>query len=310
MTDGLPMLATPTTASSGRKAIDFQTLMRSGEWVGDVKMDGVRAMAQWDGQRVRLINRNGVNVGNRYPEVLNALEEALAGRGPLILDGEIIARDGKFESTLLRDKQESAFRIGQLMVSHPVTYVAFDLPSVPAEWEARRAELDLIADEWTDRAEWRATLSTTVTSFDPGFLDQVKALGMEGVIAKHIHSRYEFGKRSPQWKKFKHLHRVTCIVANYHPGQGSRAHFGAMQLLMLDPASGHPVNVGRVGTGFTEREIAGLKKVLDAGDVLLVEVEALGVTSGGQLRQPVYVDVRTDVEITDCTTDQLRSLPN
>lgn len=304
-----PMLATPTTASSGRKAIDFETLMRTGDWVADVKMDGVRALAHWDGQNVRMTNRNDVNVNHRYPEVVDALRENLQGRGPLILDGEIVARDGKFESTLLRDKQESAFRIGQLMVSHPVMFVAFDLPSVPAEWEARRAELDLIADEWTDRAQWRATLSTTVTSFDPGFLDQVKALGMEGVIAKHIHSRYESGKRSPQWKKFKHLHRVTCIVANYHPGQGSRAHFGAMDLLMLDPVSGHPVNVGRVGTGFTEREIAGLKKVLDAGDVLLVEVEALGVTSGGQLRQPVYIDVRTDVDPHQCTTTQLDSIP-
>jgi hypothetical protein len=64
-----------------------------------------------------------------------------------------------------------------------------------------------------------------------------------------------------------------------------------------------------VGTGFTETEIQALKADLDAGTMPLVEIEALNVGSGGQLRFPVYKGYRTDLSHADAKLDQLDTLP-
>src|SRR5690348_16279750 len=57
----------------------------------EYKWDGVRAIAFWDGARLRLQSRNLLDVTSNYPE-LAALGRAL-GRRRAILDGEIVALD-------------------------------------------------------------------------------------------------------------------------------------------------------------------------------------------------------------------------
>lgn len=300
------MLASPTSSASNRRPIVFEELMASSGWVADVKIDGVRCLAHWSGAELALTNRVGTAINYRYPEIVAALTDVLTGvREELLLDGEIVAVDGRFESTLLRDQQENPRRIAALAATHPVMYVMFDAPEFATPWHERREKLDRITLQWGTAHP--ATLATTVTSMSPNFLAETREHGMEGVIAKQINSRYEFGKRSKQWLKFKNLYRVTCLVAGYTPGTGSRSDFGAMELALLDGDT--PVSVGRVGTGFTEPEIAKLKAALDRGDLLVVEIEATNQTSGGVLRFPVYKGVRTDVLPTDCKIEQLQFLP-
>src|SRR5438105_15952674 len=57
----------------------------------EYKWDGVRAIAFWDGSRLRLQSRNLLDITHSYPE-LAALGRAL-GRRRAILDGEIVALD-------------------------------------------------------------------------------------------------------------------------------------------------------------------------------------------------------------------------
>jgi bifunctional non-homologous end joining protein LigD len=148
------------------------------------------------------------------------------------------------------------------------------------------------ATVWSDRVE---------------IFEQCRDLGMEGVIAKRAGSLYHPGRRSPDWIKFKALHRVSCVPTAYERGEGSRSHFGAMHLAMVGPTG--PVPVGRVGTGFTEREITDLKGRIDRGELFVVEIECLNVTKGGVLRFPVYKGVRSDLSPLDATIDQLGTLP-
>ena len=104
------------------------------------------------------------------------------------------------------------------------------------------------------------------------------------------------------------MRRVTCIISGYSPGNGSRSHLGALHLAMLD-ADLNPVDVGRCGSGFTEKHTHELKALLDAGTIMCVEIECLNVTSGGVLRFPVYKGIRSDLSPLDCTIDQLDQLP-
>jgi bifunctional non-homologous end joining protein LigD len=60
----------------------------------EFKWDGIRAIAFWDGGRLRLQTRNRNDVTVRYPE----LAAARRGAGPApgrVLDGEIVALDAR-----------------------------------------------------------------------------------------------------------------------------------------------------------------------------------------------------------------------
>lgn len=296
-----PMLAVPSTGASGRDPLCYEDLMATGQWIGDTKLDGIRAFLHWDGQQATFVNRNGVDITRKYPE----LQRMNLGPEPLWLDGEIVAADGRFETALTRDKQESDAAIRRLSVSHPCRFMAFDMPQY-ATWTFvdRRAALEEALGDHLGPA-----LGITVVSDSPGFLTLTREMGLEGVILKRRNSTYHFGRRSKAWVKFKNLHRVTCLVAGYTPGTGHRERtFGALQLALIDENS-NIVLCGQVGTGFTEREIAELKARLDSGEVLAVEIECLNRTSGNTLRFPVYKGVRTDVPVLDCSTKQLEALP-
>jgi bifunctional non-homologous end joining protein LigD len=297
MADIKPMLATASTGASNRRPVSIGEL--AGTHVYDLKVDGVRAILYRDADGVRLVNRNGVDITYRYPEIVREIE----GTG-LAIDGEIIADDGRFETTLLRDQQEKRATIARLSSVHPCRFIAFDGPEVHGDWERRRQwlEMELDAHFDTDR------VTITPYSDDPAFFTQVAEMGMEGVIAKRKTARYQPGKRSTDWVKFKTVRRVTCIVIGYQPGTGSRQHFGNMQLAMLD-ADHNPVEVGTVGSGFTEKQTRDLKARLDSGELLVVEIECLNITSGRRLRHPVYKGIRSDLSPIDVTTAQLDELP-
>lgn len=290
-----PMLATASTGASNRQPVAIKSL--AGTHVFDLKVDGVRAILYRDPEP-RLVNRNMVDITHKYPEIIASLTP---GEAPA-LDGEIIADDGSFETTLRRDAQEKRAAIMNGSRDQPCRFIAFDMPGSPAPWERRR---DMVEDQ-VEAADSNR-IAITPYSDDPEFFNQAAMLGMEGVIAKRKTSRYQPGKRSPDWIKFKTVQRVTCVVIGYSPGHGSRAHFGNMHLAMLDTEH-NPVQVGTVGSGFTERQTHELKALLDAGTILCVEIETLNLTSGAKLRHPVFKGIRSDLSPLDCTINQLDTL--
>lgn len=150
------------------------------------------------------------------------------------------------------------------------------------------------------------TLRTSVLSYDPAYFDQVKAAGMEGVIAKRLNSTYKAGRFS-DWLKFKAVRSITAVGIGYEAGTGARAHFGAMFLALIGPDG--PVEIGRVGTGFTATEITSLKTEMDAGRPVVVEIECLNKSKDGKLRFPVYKGLRTDQSVADATLAQLDEIP-
>lgn len=281
------MLASPSTGAGNRAPIDVRTLVATGHWVLDVKLDGIRAFMR----EGKLINRQGVDITRKFPEIEH---------GEHWLDGEIVAHDGHFETVATRDKLENPARIKLAAEANPCHFVAFDVPGLAFKgWLLRRGVLESI-----HRAEG---IAITPISWDVEFMDQVQALGMEGVIAKRVDSRYLFGKRSALWVKHKFVQRISCLVYGYEPGKGARE-LGAMLIAVLGP-DGKPVSVGKVGTGFTDKQATSMLARIKAKDVFIAEVECLSLTSGHTLRFPVFRGLRTDIDFTDCSTEQLESLP-
>lgn len=299
---------TPMLATSARPEV-LQTLV--GTHVFDQKLDGVRALAAWSEDDFGIRNRNGRDITMAYPDL------CLAGtqyRGPLILDGEIVAESGLFEDIAWRDKQKGH---ADAVRKVPARFVAFDVLHHPTEGDVRhlpyarrRQLLDLLG--------LSGHFDVTLASPDPRFFDQIKALGGEGVIAKNLMAPYAKG-RSNDWLKVKNIHSITALVTGYEPGTGARSELGAIYLSVLAdmPNGGRMVQpIGKVGSGLSVKTSLEMKALIETAlasealeDFPVVEVECLSVTRTGVLRQPTYKGLRTDKGPLDCTADQLTDLP-
>ena len=101
-------------------------------WIHEIKHDGFRILAHRDGDRVRLITRNGFDFADRFTLIVEAIA-ALPVRS-CVLDGEAIAvdADGLSVFDLIRYRQHD----------RTVTLCAFDLLELDGE-DLRRTPLEL-----------------------------------------------------------------------------------------------------------------------------------------------------------------------
>ncbi len=145
--------------------------------------------------------------------------------------------------------------------------------------------------------------------------------GWEGVVAKKRDSSYQPGRRSASWIKDKHWNTQEVVIGGWRAGEGGRTS-GIGALLMGIPGPDGLRFAGRVGTGFTERELANLKKTLaplhtdespfdaslparDAKGVTFVEPTLVGEvrysewTPDNRLRQSSWRGLRPDKKPTE-----------
>ncbi len=149
--------------------------------------------------------------------------------------------------------------------------------------------------------------------------------GIEGIMAKKKTSTYQPGQRSNDWLKIKKTSSCDCVIFGYTVGEGNRREtFGALILGLYD--KDRPIYVGKVGTGFSDREMQLLmekfhdlkasektlkgvdpqEKVVWLKPRLVCEVTYQTVTHDGKLRIPSYRGLRTDKATSECRLDQIR----
>lgn len=305
-----PMLAVPHKDVCGdvTPTEALNSLHTTGEYLFDLKWDGVRCLAGVYAGQVLLINRNGKDITYRYPDVAAALNE----RWPddvLMLDGEIVVFDdqGKPDFGLVarRDRVGSEAKAVQAAKRLPATFVAFDI--------LQHGTTDLTGTSLLGR---RALLEHHVErgpgiSVSPVSQDGLTMWqfclenGLEGLIAKKLGDPY-YGGRNQTWVKVKKTHRVSCIVTGMEEGNGKASGMmGKLHLAVYDE-QGEPVTIGKVGTGFSDadRKAWWTNKHWAAGR-LVIEVEYANVTTDGILRFPSYKGERLDLDPSDCTIEQL-----
>ncbi len=313
-----PMLATLGTEGE---------LGDTGQWAFEMKWDGIRAIAQVSHGQVRLTSRNGVDVTSRYPELADL---AQAVNGDAVIDGEIVAltrssseSPGRPDFGLLQ-RRMGLTKLAEIEAAAkkvPVHFLAFDVLEVDGK--------SLVKQPWTER---RDALEETVSSVGavqvpPVFegdvraaMEASRALGLEGVMAKRRTSTYSAGKRVQSWIKLKHHLTQEVVIGAWKPGAGNRAH-RVGSLLMGIPDAGGLRFVGRVGTGFTDRDLDAMltrfrrlerktspfvelpapeaKDAHYVSPVLVGEVEFAEWTPTGKLRQPSWRGWRPDKDATD-----------
>ena len=99
--------------------------------------------------------------------------------------------------------------------------------------------------------------------FSPGIkaeserlIKEMQARGLEGLIAKRRDSKYEAGRRSGNWVKFKWTNEQEFVIGGYTEPKGSRNHFGS---ILVGYYEGKNLKfAAKVGTGFDEKLLASL----------------------------------------------------
>ncbi|MEH3089301.1 MAG: ATP-dependent DNA ligase [Microbacterium arborescens] len=310
-----PMLAVSAAPGPAGAAAN-----RWGPWV-EFKWDGIRAIAHWDGKRMRLRARSGTDITDRYPELTAAGVELGLGPEPLVLDGEIVALDtaGRPSFPLLQNRMHLTKKreIARERERIPVDYFVFDLlrsgatDTTRLPLRERRALLERAAGAAA------APLSVPPVTDDlDAALAAARELNLEGAVVKDPASPYRPGVRSEEWLKVKLTRTQDVVVGAIRPGKGARRGGIGSLLLGIPEDDGTLRYAGRVGSGFSDAELARLTAVLeplrvaddpftgipaaDASDALWVRPEVVGevefaeFTPGGILRHARWRGLRPD----------------
>jgi bifunctional non-homologous end joining protein LigD len=303
------------------------------EWLFEVKWDGHRCLANL-GTSTRLTSRTRRDMTAQFPELID-MHRQLAARNAVV-DGEIVAldRDGRPSFERMQDRfhrtpEELARNKGRV----PVQFLAFDLlwldgqPLLELPLHERRARLEEVLVETKD-----IRLSQVVEGAGTAFFDHVKALQLEGIVAKRADSCYRPGVRSADWRKIKALCLQDCVIVGWTPGKGGRAAtLGSLLLAVYD--DGRLRYAGNVGTGFTHAFLADLLDRLQELQVprpmfegfegtlrprgarfvrpeLVCEVEYLRWTEDNKLRAASFKGLRPDKPPTDARREHPADTPS
>jgi bifunctional non-homologous end joining protein LigD len=321
----MPTTIRPMLAESVEEAFD------GAEWLFEIKWDGYRAIAFIHDDKARLVSRNQNDLTPRYPE-LKDLPRFIKAK-TAILDGEVVALDADGKASFSRMQQRTGFRPGGRRVAAnadvPVLYYAFDLlyldgydwRRVPLEDRKRKLASVLVAGDvvrYSDHYE----------EHGKALFEMARKKGLEGIVAKKRASFYE-ERRSREWLKIKIRHRLECVIGGFTEPEGSRAHFGSLVLGLYD-RRGRLIHVGQVGSGFDQKTLDEIWKVLKRLETkknpFLGEVEALrkafwvkpelvaeiefaewtgGADGGGpKLRAPVFLGLRDDKDPEECVLEE------
>jgi bifunctional non-homologous end joining protein LigD len=283
------------------------------EWQHEVKWDGMRVLVDTHGGQTRIVSRNENDATVSFPE--------LAGLpvGDVLLDGEVVAFDDglpSFAALAERMHVSRLDRARRLAERIPVTLLVFDL--------LRLGDRDLMTEPLSTRRKLLVDLDLhhdrwqTPPVYDDGqmLFDATYQQALEGIVSKRLSSRYHPGRRSKDWLKFAHRRRESYVVGGWRLETDSQDRLGAV--LLGEPTAEGLLYRGRVGSGIAGRKAVALREVLAgltrstspfADEVpkvdalgttwvepaLVVDVESLGPSAQGRVRQPSYVGVRSDL---------------
>jgi bifunctional non-homologous end joining protein LigD len=312
------------------KAVLVETLPKGDHWIYELKFDGIRALALKRGKNIELISRNAKDLTAKFPEVVQALRELPCKEA--LIDGEIAALDNEGRSSfqLLQARELSGER-------PPIFYYVFDLLQLDGKDLTGIPLLNrkAMAKMLLERAPDTIRFSASIAAQSERILAEMKSRGLEGVIAKQKDSKYEIGRRSGAWVKFKWTTQQEFIIGGYSEPRGTRSHFGALVVGYYDhkklkfaakvgtgfnqkllkslhqkfqkltrtecPFVNLPEKAGRFGRGLTAAE---MKRCTWLDPKLVCEIRFAEWTRDNHLRQPAFLGLREDKSPEEVTRER------
>lgn len=275
-------------------------------WTYEIKWDGYRLAIHVEPHRVRVITRGGHDWTHRFPSIAAA---AKALGGTMILDGEAVVLDDEGRSDFDALQQALGGRAGTRDAAEAIFY-AFDLLYFDGhdlrqmDFIDRRRLLETIVEP---QGEGAIRLSETIDGDGDDLFQAAREHGLEGLIAKKTDAAYHSGRRG-DWVKVKCIQSDSFMIVGYEPSSAARGGIG--RLLLAAYKGDDLIYVGSVGTGFSEREAARLRRELNrlktskpaiaatvlgvtwVQPTLIAEIEYRAWTRDGSLRHASYKGLR------------------
>lgn len=238
-------------------------------WVMSEKLDGVRAY--WDGDQ--LISRSG--------RVLSPPQSFTQGFPSFALDGEIWSRRGEFEhiASIVNTKENKAGW-------DELTYNIFEVPHQKGGLLQRLNVLEAYLHLHT--AEKLHILNQIIVNDEEdvrSFFEKVIARGGEGIVLRDPNEAYYTGRTSSALK-YKPFTDAECMVTAVIEGKGKFS--GQLGAVKCD----YQGKIIKIGSGFTSEQ---RKRSFEIGTV--VSFKYYGLTHLGNPKYPVFLRVRTDVDL-------------
>ena len=297
-----------------------------GDWLYELKFDGIRAIAVKNTSKISLISRNGNKLDARFPEIAEAVKKLLVRE--CVIDGEAVALD---------EEGRSSFQLLQALEMErrkaPLRLYVFDLLQLDGKsllgipLEQRKQLLAKVCESVGDPIRYSGEISGDVKSL----LAEVKRRSLEGLIGKQRKSVYEPGRRTGTWIKLKCVSEQEFVIGGYTPPAASREYFGAILVGYYD--GGKLKFAGKVGSGFTSKSLSMLhkkfreeeregcpfvdlpskqggewvqgitpsmmKKMHWVNPKFVAQIKFAEWTRDGKLRQPVFLGMREDKDATE-----------
>jgi len=299
-----------------------------GDWLFEIKWDGVRALCFVENGELRILSRTGNRCEKQYPE-LSVLPRYVNAKNA-VLDGEIAVLDesGRSGFNLIQPRigVTDPNTISHLSRSAPATLLLFDLPYLDGydlrgtPLADRRRALEAIV-----KPGGQIRISQTFAADGEAILEAARRNGLEGIIAKRAASFYE-ARRSRDWLKVKANSQQEFVICGFTHGE--RDYFSSLVLGWYK--GGKLIHAGQVGTGFNQKSLKDIyarleplitpknpfgsrvKMLRDATWVkpdLVCEVKYLEITPDGQLRAPVFLGLRDDKDPKTVVRERVESNP-
>lgn len=223
-------------------------------WIHEIKFDGYRAQVHVGDAGTKIFTRSGLNWTKKFTPI--AAEFASAGVGQAIVDGEIVVVVGERTDFGALQADLAAKREDRLLFyAFDLIYLdGHDLRKVP------QIERKRLLKELYDRVGLGAPVLYS-EHMDEGvqMFEAARRLNWEGVISKRADAPYR-SDRNEGWLKIKCVMKDSFPIVGYVP-----AAVGGIAALHVARRDGKKLTyMGKVGTGFTQKVSADLRRRLDA----------------------------------------------
>lgn len=291
---------------------------RLGPCIVEAKYDGLRVQVHKRGNSVELYTRRQEKVTDMFPDIVLATRRQLKGVDEAIFEGEAIGYNEEtnaflpFQLTIQRKRKHE---VDQKAEEIPLRLFAFELLYLDGKdyttrpYRERREHLiRLFKDGEVIR------MSDSVQAKDAGdlerFFDSCIERGLEGIIAKDLSAPYTAGARKFAWVKLKRSYAgelaetLDLVIVGYYQGKGKRTKFGFGGFLSAayDAETNTFKTVAKVGTGFSEQQLAELREMLEKISVKGKPANVESLIEPHVWVQPKYVAVIKADEITRSPT--------